>query len=171
MANNKEFFEKLYWCAPANMHGIYVSVMLAQSALESGYGKSELTKKYNNYFGILADKSWTGKKITFTNGFTYRVYESAMESVQDYINFLLKNSRYKKEGVFNAASPEEQANALQNAGYAGTTTTYAGKIISIINTYNLTQYDKKKRRKRVIVISLFAGLVLFTFKYLSSKKS
>lgn len=152
MTDQEKFLQKLAAAAPIRMDGLYTSVMLAQSALESGWGKSELTRKYNNYFGILADSSWKGDRVKFSNGFTYRAYNSVRESIQDYIKFLNDNSRYRKAGVFNAASPEDEARALQAAGYAGiNNTTYAGKIISIINTYNLKRYDTKKKSKIFLI--------------------
>lgn len=154
-----EFINLMYRNSPA-MPGLYVSVMIAQSALESGWGGSELTKKYNNYFGILADSSWKGAKVKFTNGFTYRVYNNVRESIKDYVKFLTENGRYKKAGVFYASTPEEEAKALQKAKYAGNSTTYADKIITIINQNDLKQYDKKKRRKRILIISILAGFII-----------
>lgn len=164
--NKKDFFTKVAAAAPANMHGLYISVMLAQAALESGYGQSQLTQKYNNYFGILADSSWKDKKVTFSNGFTYRVYSNVRESVRDYVNFLLSNSRYKKAGVFGAKSPEEEARALQAANYAGSSTTYASKLISIINSNNLKQYDAKQN---ISTMSLLIGGI-FAALYFAGEK-
>lgn len=164
--NKKDFFTKVAAAAPANMRGLYVSVMLAQAALESGYGQSQLTQKYNNYFGILADSSWNGKKVTFSNGFTYRVYSNVRESVRDYVNFLSSNSRYKKAGVFGAKSPEEEARALQAANYAGSSTTYASKLISIINSNNLKQYDEKQN---ISTMSLLIGGILAALYFAGEK--
>jgi len=130
---------------------LFPSVMIAQAALESGNGASVLAKKYNNHFGIKASTGWTGKiaalptteyinnvakKVTAS----FRAYSSMLEGFADRINFLKKNTRYTKAGVFAAPTPEDQAKALFKAGYA-TDPLYATKLISIINTYNLKQYD------------------------------
>ena len=71
----------------------------------------------------------------------FRKYASIGDSVKDHTYFLQQYARYK--GVFVAQTPEEQAKALQEAGYA-TDPNYSGKLISIINTYNLKQFDEKK---------------------------
>ena len=62
--------------------------------------------------------------------------------MKDHTYFLQQYKRYAN--VFTAKTPEEQANALQNAGYA-TDPNYAGKLISIINTYNFKRFDEKKK--------------------------
>ena len=114
--------------------GIFPETLFAQAIIESSKGSnvgaSELAKKYNNYFGIKADKSWTGKSVNMKTGeFTgtanattikdnFRVYDSPQDSIADYVRFLKKNPRYANAGVFNASSPQEQAILLQKAGYA-----------------------------------------------------
>ena len=60
----------------------------------------------------------------------------------DHSYLIESQSRYQP--VRNAKTPEEQARALQDAGYA-TDPSYANKLISIINSYNLKQYDQKKK--------------------------
>lgn len=135
--------------------GLFPSVKLAQAALETGWGKSVVG---NNLFGIKAsgEKSpyWNGDTVTATtseyrNGAyvpsvaQFRRYASLGDSIKDHTYFLQQNRRYKNAGVFSASNPEEQAQALQRAGYA-TDSLYASKLINIINSHNLKQYDKKK---------------------------
>lgn len=135
------------------MPGLFASVAIAQAALESGFGLSGLSTKYQNYFGIKASSGWkgktsvmktdeyeNGKKVTINSGF--RVYSSLQDSIADRNNFLKVNIRYTKGGVFSAKTPEDQAKALQASGYA-TDPAYASKIISIINKYNLKDTDEK----------------------------
>ena len=143
----------------------FKSVAIAQAALESGWGKSELASKYNNYFGIVADSSWKGKTIKFnSNGLTYRAYDSINDSVQDYVRFLNVNQRYKNNGVFDSKNYKEQAKALQNAGYAGENATkYADNLISIIESNNLYKFDNlqepvKTNENAGKSIILFAGI-------------
>lgn len=136
--------------------GLFPSVKLAQAALESGWGKYTAG---NNMFGIKAsgDHSpyWHGDYVSsrtseYVNGaYTgitgkFRKYATIGDSIKDHTYFLEQNKRYANAGVFSAQTPEEQARALQRAGYA-TDPSYAGKLISIINQYNLREYDKKKR--------------------------
>lgn len=134
---------------------IFPSVKLAQAALESGWGNHIIG---NNMFGIKASGAtspyWSGNFVSagtseYTNGaYTpttskFRRYATITDSIKDHTYFLKQNKRYEKAGVFSATTPEEQARALQKAGYA-TDPSYATKLISIINTYNLKKYDKKK---------------------------
>ena len=134
---------------------LFPSVKLAQAALESGWGKSVVG---NNMFGIKASGStspyWHGESVSagtseYQNGAytgttgSFRKYATVSDSIRDHTWFLTHNGRYAKAGVFTAKTPEEQARALQNAGYA-TDPAYASKLISIINSYNLKEYDKKK---------------------------
>jgi hypothetical protein len=133
----------------ADDYDLYASVMLAQAAIESDYGRSQLTATYNNYFGIKAHDNnqsvlfktteyENGKKMTVTDGFS--VYPSADRCFFDYARLLGLGPTYAS--VRQAASPQEAAWALQTAGYA-TDPSYASKIISIIDEYDLTKYDSK----------------------------
>lgn len=133
---------------------LFPSVMMAQAVLESRNGDSLLSKKYNNHFGIKAIGKWKGAAVNLDSGevvngqsivqnSAFRVYDSALASFKDRNKFLIENPRYERNGVFKASTPEEQAFALQRAGYA-TDPNYAHSIISIINTYGLKELDKKK---------------------------
>lgn len=170
-------FIKTMWnaCKGIDFRGLYVSVAIAQAAIESSWGQNWFSQKYNNYFGIKADASWTGKKASaytheVVNGASvgqysyFRVYDSVADSVRDYVKFINKNSRYKKNGVFNAASPQAEADALQKAGYA-TATNYASTIKSIIATHNLEQYDEKKKHRKTAIIITIIGIIVFTISY------
>ncbi len=129
--------------------GLFPSVFLAQAILESNNGNSSLSKEAKNYFGIKADTSWTGAyvlKPTWEDTTAgpvkidakFRAYPDILSGFQDRVKFLQKFSRYKP--VFAASSPEGQAKALLTAGYA-TDREYANKLISLINSNNLKQFD------------------------------
>lgn len=135
---------------------IFPSVKMAQAALETGWGKSVAG---NNMFGIkgLGKKSpyWNGATVTANtreviNGqsgkynLAFRAYTTVADSIRDHTYFLQQNSRYAAAGVFTAATPEDQASALQKAGYA-TDPNYAASLKSIISKYNLKQLDVKKK--------------------------
>ena len=134
-------------------HGLFPSLTIAQSAVESGWGPtSGLATKGKAMFGIKATKDWTGKvysgktfeydssgkKYNITDGF--RAYDSYNDGIIDRANFLKSNSRYTKAGVFSATTPEEQARAFKAAGYA-TDPNYANSLISMINGSNLKRFD------------------------------
>lgn len=131
--------------------GLFPSVMMAQGILESANGQSSLAAKYNNHFGIKAIGLWLGGKIQLDTTEEvsgkkvkikayFRTYPNSFDGFVDRINFLKSNPRYAKAGVFTAKTPEAQAQALQAAGYA-TESTYAKKLIDLINTYNLKSLD------------------------------
>jgi flagellum-specific peptidoglycan hydrolase FlgJ len=131
--------------------GLYPSVMMAQGILESANGQSLLSAKYNNHFGIKAMGFWLGAKVLLDTTeevkgkkdkiqANFRTYPNSFDGFVDRVNFLKSNPRYTKAGVFTAKTPEAQAKALQAAGYA-TESTYANKLINIINTFNLKSLD------------------------------
>ncbi|PLX07115.1 MAG: hypothetical protein C0596_13395 [Marinilabiliales bacterium] len=132
--------------------GLFPSLFMAQAILESGDGQSTLAAQYNNHFGIKATRDWKGKVIDMrtrevfdgqdvyiVDGF--RWYDKAKDSFFDRVKFLKENSRYQAHGVFDAKTPEAQADALQRAGYA-TAPNYASTLKWIINTYDLKKLDK-----------------------------
>lgn len=158
MSYASDFFNKWFPVAQreSDLTGIPASVILAQGLIEStsrtGGSLSALAQKANNFFGIKADKSWNGqiyaigspeyingKYETKVSGF--RKYSSPDESWRDHSLFLLENPRYREYGVFSSQDPRKVAEALQRAGYA-TNPNYAKDIMSVINQYGLTQYDK-----------------------------
>ena len=172
----KEFFKKHKNSAikACKGTGLFPSVMLAQAALESGYGRSELSTKYNNYFGIKAHnyKGATvnmstgevvnGNKITVNSNF--RVYSSVTQSFKDRNNFLKENQRYKE--VFKKNTPEEQSYELQRAGYA-TAENYAETIIKIINENQLKKIDNQMELKiklEILFLVLIVVLVVLNFQ-------
>lgn len=124
--------------------GIPHQLIVAQAALESGWGQREIptadgSPSYN-LFGIKAGSSWDGpvtEIVTseFEQGAAkkikarFRVYGSYVEAIADYVKLLTGNPRYAS--VAAARSPEQAAYALQQAGYA-TDPQYAKKLVSVI---------------------------------------
>lgn len=138
----------------ANEIGVEPKVLLAQAALETGWGKSVIDKADGqssfNLFNIKADKSWQGSKtsvntLEFDQGTAkkvragFRVYDSYQQSFQDYVQFLKSNPRYG-EALKQTADPEAYVKGLQQAGYA-TDPKYAEKIMHIYNGKVLAQYQ------------------------------
>lgn len=145
-SNNGNFVARL--SVPARVasqqSGIPHQLILAQAALESGWGQREIPttdgSPSHNLFGIKAGRSWNGPvtEITTTEfeqgaakkvKAAFRVYGSYVEAMNDYVKLLANNPRYA--GVVNARSPEQAAHALQRAGYA-TDPHYASKLVSVI---------------------------------------
>lgn len=137
-----------------NKYGVLPSITIAQAILESGWGKSELAVTHNNLFGIKADSRWNGAIATISTSENYndsvianfRKYESINESIEDHGRFLYENSRYTEYGLFNSKDYKSQAQALEDAGYSTVQNEngipiYADKLISVIEKYNLMQYD------------------------------
>ncbi|MHB0871257.1 MAG: glucosaminidase domain-containing protein [Chloroflexota bacterium] len=133
--------------------GVPSSVTVAQAILESEWGRSGLSKKAQNYFGIKAAAgpgpagvvnmdTWEvfgGKDTVIRDGF--KAYHNLYESVMDHGRFLKQNPRYAD--AFKTGDPIEFARRMHKAGYA-TDPAYTGKIKSLIDSYGLAQYDIKK---------------------------
>lgn len=124
--------------------GIPARVLVAQAALETGWGKHQIRhadgKASFNLFGIKADKSWDGDRVrTMTHEYEggrmerqeakFRSYGSIAESFDDYARFLKSNPRYE-QALRHQGSAHQFATGLQKAGYA-TDPAYAQKIMRI----------------------------------------
>jgi flagellar protein FlgJ len=128
--------------------GVPAPLILAQAALESGWGKREIraddgTQSFN-LFGIKADRSWKGPVVeTTTTEYVdgepqrvrakFRAYASYDEAFTDYARFITRNPRYA--GVLAADTPAEAAHGLQKAGYA-TDPQYGQKLVRIMQKFS-----------------------------------
>ena len=125
-------------------HNIPASITLAQGLLESGAGKSKLSRTSNNHFGIKADKSWKGKRTSsMDNGRLcyFRKYESVRDSYEDHSKFLVNRQRYAFLFKLDRDDYEGWAKGLKKAGYAEDKA-YPSKLISLIERYELHRYDR-----------------------------
>jgi flagellar protein FlgJ len=124
--------------------GLPVQLIMAQAALESGWGRREIPMADGsasfNLFGIKADKSWKGPvaettTTEYVNGIpqktraSFRAYGSYEEAFSDHARFLTTNPRYTQ--VLAAPDPADAAHGLQRAGYA-TDPQYGGKLVRIM---------------------------------------
>lgn len=126
--------------------GVPASITLAQGILESGSGTSTLAVKANNHFGIKCHSSWTGGKIYQDDDAKhecFRVYSNAEQSFRDHSDFLKNNKRYASLFDLKTTDYKGWAHGLKSAGYA-TNPVYATRLITIIEDYNLHQYDSGK---------------------------
>ena len=124
--------------------GIPAHFMVAQAALETGWGKSEPRlpsgRSSFNLFGIKAGKSWSGAVVEAATSEVvdgqpqrqierFRAYSSYAEAFSDYAHLLASNPRYA--AVLGQQDAGGFARALQQAGYA-TDPMYSAKLERII---------------------------------------
>lgn len=128
--------------------GVPASVTLAQAILESGWGRSGLTRRAFNFFGIKGTGpagSLTVRTREVVNGRSiyinaaFKAYHNAAESFVDHGKMLRRLGRYAP-CFRNRNNPEQFCRELQKAGYA-TDPHYATTLISIIHQYGLARFD------------------------------
>ena len=137
--------------------GMAPEVLLAQSALETGWGRHVIQgqggESSHNLFGIKADARWDGPRVhvqtlEYVNGVperqraAFRSYDSPAESFADYVDFLQRNPRYR-QALERVPDAEGYLRGLQEAGYA-TDPNYADKILDILNRGTLRQMVELK---------------------------
>ncbi len=146
--NEKDFVNKVlpYAMVTAKKMGVDPLALIAQSALETGWGKSVLAdekgRSSNNLFNIKTGNSWQGDQLTknsleFKNGVfvkensNFRQYSDIGKSFNDYADFISNSDRYKHIPR-NAVNAEKYIEQLQSAGYA-TDPRYSEKVISVLH--------------------------------------
>lgn len=132
--------------------GIDPKLMVAQAALETGWGRHMIRGDGNqpsyNLFGIKADSRWQGDAVTITTTefregvpmkerADFRAYPDYESSFRDYVAFLESNPRYR-DVLASADQPDVFARKLQEAGYA-TDPQYGDKINRIMNRDSLME--------------------------------
>ena len=147
---NEDYITKfvMEWLEPARQaakkSGIPYEVIIAQAALETGWGQKQIKTANNqsshNYFGVKATSSWNGNSTRLTTHEfvnnkmmkiedNFRVYNSKHHALTDYLNLLTKSPRY--HAVIKAPDARTAAKELQAAHYA-TDPNYSDKLIQII---------------------------------------
>ena len=134
---------------------IYTSVMIAQAALESGWGTSSLSKAPNhNLFGVKG--SYNGQSVNMqtledSGGQNYysiqadfRKYPSYQESLEDYADKIVNG--ISGAPLFYSGAWKSKTNSYQDAtayltGRYATDTAYGSKLNRIIEQFGLTKYD------------------------------
>lgn len=126
----------------------FPSTIIAQAILESNYGKSELSSKYHNYFGMKCGSSWKGNSVnmttkeevncsTITIKDNFRAYSSMSDGVNGYFDFI-STSRYAN--LKNATSYKDYAEKIKSDGYA-TSSSYVTSLCNLVEKLDLTTYD------------------------------
>ena len=130
---------------------IPASITLAQGILESGNGVSQLALKSNNHFGVKCHKGWSGKSVRHDDDEKqecFRRYKEVANSYKDHSKFLKTRSRYDFLFKLKKDNYRGWAEGLKKAGYA-TDKKYPKKLIHLIETYHLYNYDKIVLRKKI----------------------
>lgn len=123
--------------------GVDSSLLLAQAALETGWGQKVVSNSRgssNNLFNIKADKSWVGDKVAtqtleYHQGVpvkekaAFRSYSNFEESFNDYVRFLNDNPRYTM-ALRHQGNNEQFIHGIHQAGYA-TDPQYASKVLRV----------------------------------------
>lgn len=158
-----QYIRKYAPLAVLEMHqyAIPASITLAQGILESGNGRSGLASKSNNHFGIKCHSGWKGARVYHDDdekGECFRKYKFVETSYKDHSEFLSKRRRYASLFKLRKSDYKGWAKGLKKAGYA-TDKKYPKKLIKIIETYRLYEFDKfskkdLKRSKKDIKTSL-----------------
>ena len=129
--------------------GVDPRVLVAQSALETGWGKHIIRDQEgvssNNLFNIKSGRSWDGSSVSvntleYVDGLAkqerapFRAYSDMDSSFDDYVRLIQNSDRYQtaREAVQN---PSSYLHALQDAGYA-TDPQYANKVENIMGRLN-----------------------------------
>ncbi|WP_347373206.1 glucosaminidase domain-containing protein [Aequorivita sp. Q41] len=131
-------------------YGIPASITLAQGILESGAGAGELTMKANNHFGIKCHTGWEGDRVYHDDderGECFRKYNDPKYSYRDHSLFLTQRSRYQDLFKLRKDDYKGWAKGLRKAGYA-TDPKYPEKLISIVERYNLDEFDNEVLGKK-----------------------
>lgn len=127
----------------------YPSAIIAQAACESNWGKSSLSSKYHNYFGMKCGSKWKGKSVNmktkeeYTKGTltsirdNFRAYDSLEDGIRGYFDFI-NCVRYNNLKV--ATSNKDYIKKLKSDGWA-TSSTYVNTLCNIVSTNNLDKYD------------------------------
>ncbi|EHO73710.1 hypothetical protein HMPREF9944_00284 [Segatella maculosa OT 289] len=124
-------------------YNIPASITLAQGIFESGAGRSELSVKGNNHFGIKCH-GWTGRSVYHDDDARnecFRAYDNVLQSYEDHSKFLRYNVRYNSLFTLQRTDYRGWAQGLKACGYA-TNPRYADKLIELIELYKLYELDK-----------------------------
>ncbi|MEM6987163.1 MAG: flagellar assembly peptidoglycan hydrolase FlgJ [Pseudomonadota bacterium] len=130
--------------AAAESLGVDPRVLVAQAALETGWGRHvphDTQTTGFNIFGIKADGRWDGDRVAWNTlehdgvdfkptRAQFRAYDGVEHAVHDYVDFIQSNPRYR-DAVTLADDPRAYVYALQDAGYA-TDPAYADKVLAIL---------------------------------------
>lgn len=169
----EEFIKKIAPMAQRDMKdsGILASVTIAQACLESGYGTTDLAVNANNLFGMkcsLSGNTWksvwdgeskytkqTQEQDAKGNPYyitaDFRKYPDIEHSIKDhslYLKQAMNGNKLRYEGLVGEKDHFRAISIIKNGGYA-TDVKYVEKVCKIIETWNLTIYDKERNAMKI----------------------
>lgn len=129
--------------------GVDPKVLVAQAALETGWGKRIIAKadtSSHNVFNIKTGSNWdkdtalvdtleSRDGVFVKERAAFRVYESFADSFSDYVRLIKENPRYR-DALNHAGSPKQYLSYLQKGEYA-TDPQYADKVLQIYQSERL----------------------------------
>ncbi len=142
--------------AAARELGVSPRILMAQAALETGWGQhlpADADAASFNLFGIKADSSWRGDSVeAMTTEYQdgqpdsciakFRRYTDYSESVQDYVRFIQDQPRYAA-ALDHGGSDQRYIQALSEAGYA-TDPHYAARVLQVADSPRLSAMSAKE---------------------------
>jgi flagellar protein FlgJ len=150
-ARKQRFIEQVmpHAQAAARELGVDPRALVAQAALETGWGTSQpadASGTSHNLFGIKAGANWHGASVTAdtteyssgtpgTERAVFRSYEDIAESVADYVRVIRDDPRYSA-ALNTGGDVRAFATALQRGGYA-TDPQYANKLVAVAERLGL----------------------------------
>lgn len=150
-AQQKEFINNIGYIIQeeAKARGYQVcSPIIAQACLESNYGVSQLSARWNNFFGMKCGSAWKGQSVNLATKEEYnsqmvnirdnfRVYSSMEEGVKGYFDFV-STKRYSN--LKNATTPKAYLEYIKADGYA-TASSYVNSNLNVISRHDLERFD------------------------------
>ena len=150
---NKEFIDMIGKAAVAEYERFKIlpSLTIAQAILESNWGRSMLSQKAYNYFGMKAGSGWKGATYSsktqeqtpagqaFTINADFRAYPDVQAGIRGYYVFL----QYPRYANLKGVTDYKEACRLIKADGWATDVKYTDKLVSLIEKYGLTKYDEE----------------------------
>ncbi len=150
---NKEFIDMIGKAAVAEYERFKIlpSLTIAQAILESNWGKSGLSQKAHNYFGMKAGSGWKGATYNaqtqeqtpagqaFTINAAFRAYPNVQAGIRGYYVFL----QYPRYANLKGVTDYKEACRLIKADGWATDVSYTDKLVSLIEKYGLVKYDEE----------------------------
>lgn len=150
---NKEFIDMIGKAAVAEYERFKIlpSLTIAQAILESNWGKSGLSQRAHNYFGMKAGSGWKGATYNaqtqeqtpagkpFTINAAFRAYPDVQTGIRGYYVFL----QYPRYQNLKGVTDYREACRLIKADGWATDVKYTDKLVSLIEKYGLTKYDEE----------------------------
>ncbi|HTV89775.1 MAG TPA: glucosaminidase domain-containing protein, partial [Stellaceae bacterium] len=121
----------------ARQIGVSARVLLAQAALETGWGRSVVG---NNVFGVKAGSTWSGSQVeaatheveggrSVSQTASFRSYGSLEDAVRDFVSLVGGSSRYRA-ALGAGDNARNYAEGLIKGGYA-TDGDYPAKLAAV----------------------------------------